>query len=111
MRASGTERPLLGGWLVNDTICNEDSPAAAARIVSSSDRSMRSNTASIDDVTRFSPWRQVENNGFFAIIGPLHASRDGVIVPHAGSLAIVAEDHRACASGRLMDGTTDVPAT
>jgi hypothetical protein len=43
--------------LVNDTICNDASPADAARIVSSSDRSMRSNTASIDDVTRFSPCR------------------------------------------------------
>jgi hypothetical protein len=53
----GTERPLLEGWLVNVTICSDDSPALAARIASSSDRSMRSNTASIDDVTRFSPCR------------------------------------------------------
>jgi hypothetical protein len=43
--------------LVNVTICSDDSPAAAARIVSSSDRSMRSKTASIDEVTRFSPCR------------------------------------------------------
>jgi hypothetical protein len=57
MRASGTECPFPGGWLVKDTISRDDSPDAAANMVSSSDRSIRSNTASIDDVTRFSPCR------------------------------------------------------
>src|SRR5437016_1475813 len=66
-RPSGTEWPCPAGWLLNDTICSDDSPEAAARTVSSKDRSMRSNTASIDDVTRFSPWRYVENRGFFGI--------------------------------------------
>ena len=36
-------------------MASDDSPAAEARIVSSRERSIRSKTASIEDVTRFSP--------------------------------------------------------
>ena len=57
IRASGTECPVPGGWFVKVTIASDDSPAAEARMVSRSERSIRSKTASIDDVTRFSPWR------------------------------------------------------
>jgi len=82
MRPSGTEEPSPEGWLVKVTICSDDSPDAAASNASKSDRSTRSKTASIEDVTRFSPCRYVENKGFFAIFTPLDvATRDAIRSP------------------------------
>ena len=57
IRASGIDAPFPAGWFEKVTISSVDSPDAAARSRSSNERSIRSNTATIDEVTRFSPCR------------------------------------------------------
>jgi hypothetical protein len=62
--ASGTE-PEPTAWLTNFTNGSAASPDAAPSKASNTAMSSRSNTASIEEVTRFSPCRYVEKSGLF----------------------------------------------
>ncbi len=76
MMASGIDPCPTADWLLNEHERREASPEAAASSRSTTRMSSRSNTASIDAVTGFSPWRYVENNGDRLIARPPTVDRE-----------------------------------